>query len=597
MKNTTLYIKILGQRIKNLKLRYRIILFLFTITIITCGITGNVGYREAKNDIVANMTGMSIKLMKEVGTNLDSRIDSYLESVNRLLMSDDISAVLYNRSSESDVDLRTQFRSKLVQQDSLFEYTDYAIFQDRDSRIYTYIRSGVHLTNDDAEMLMDQMAEDVTTSQMTEWVNYQNSAYLVRRIFRNGEDLGVIIFKIRDNFFDYGGNVQEYFTSEDTVTVSSEGQILNNTGELDAALCTKLVNHSDGHFYVYTTLRSIKGVENLCVILKLPNSGWFIIGKVPYYRMLKDISDLRITMLIVTLILLAAEILLTTLLLRTFTKNLEVIDKGLIEFEQGHFLYKLRPYAYDELGKLALQINHMGMKIDQLEKNVLAKEEEKKKAEIQVLQAAINPHFLYNTLSSVKFFCIRKDEKETADIIDAVIQLLRFTLHNTNKIIRFKEEIAYIENYIKIERMRFDDGFNVDIDVEKQVEDLLIPGFILQPIVENSIIHGFDMRKKDNRIEIHAWLDNDTFYISEKDNGVGMSDEQIEKILNSDDSGETKYEGLNSIGINIIDKRLQNFYGDEYYMMIDSVKDQGTEVTLCIPMNGKANYEKADNDC
>lgn len=597
MKNAELYWKIFKKKIQGLKLRYRITFFLLLMTTAVCLISGTLGYHLARYTLIDNMTQMSIKLMKEIGTNLDTRISSFSGSVYSFLNTGAIQDIIDGNTRKNVYDLRADFNSALVMQDPLFRYTDHALMQVKDGEILSYYPSNasVRYTADEAEKILKHFQKQFSANQLTLWTSYRNHAYMVRNIRRNGESVGLVAFALNRDFFDYGGNVQEYFTNDDFVTISAADEILKNRGRTSKELCQSLIQHHNGKFYVYTTVLNPKTkTEKMGIILKVPQADWFVIGLIPYSRILRGLDSLRWAILILTFVLMAADIFLTSLLLRSFTRNLKILDEGMLEYEKGNFHYLLRPAAYDELGMMALQFNHMGYTIDKLQKDVLRKEQENKRAEIQTLQAAINPHFLYNTLGSIRYACLRKGENETADMMDAVVQLLRFTLHSTGKIIPFSEELQYIRNYVKIEQMRFDDGFDVAYRIDPEMEEMRIPGFILQPMLENSIIHGFNMNRKDNRIEIRAWKDEDYAYISESDNGIGMSEEQVEKILNSGSVMEPKHEGLNSIGINIVDKRLRNFYGPDYYMTIDSEKGEGTEITLCIPLT--ENEKAADGE-
>nr|WP_253288659.1 histidine kinase [Blautia sp. MSJ-19] len=213
--------------------------------------------------------------------------------------------------------------------------------------------------------------------------------------------------------------------------------------------------------------------------------------------------------------------------------------------------------------------------------------------EFQVLQAQINPHFLYNTLGSLKWVAYRQGNKDLAASIDSLIQLLRFTIKNAGAMITLSEEIHYIENYVAIEKMKYGDMFAVNYQLEPETEELLLPGFVLQPFVENSILHGMDMAEQGGEICICAKKKRNILELSISDNGCGMTEEKKQELLMGEP--EKKKRGLNSIGIRIVDQRLRNIYGEKYQIVMDSEIGKGTRITLRLPVTGGKENEVEDS--
>lgn len=315
--------------------------------------------------------------------------------------------------------------------------------------------------------------------------------------------------------------------------------------------------------------------------IRTPLNGWTLISYFRHSEILKGIRTIVRAINWIILAVTAAVLAVTALISHTITRNVTIIEEGTKHYEEGDFSYRIRPVSYDEVGLLGLQLNYMALRLDELIRTLRLREEEKKRLEIETLQAQINPHFLYNTLGSLKWAAFRNGQKELAASLDALIQLLRFTIKKADGMVTVEEELSYIKNYIAIEHMRYGEGFLVEYEVDEAVRNTEIPGFILQPLVENSIIHGLDQTRPDGRIVIRARQENSFLMIEVEDNGLGIPAEKLEHILEPET--EHKSRGLNSIGMKIVDRRLSEIYGEKYHTDIQSEEGKGTRIRLNIP--------------
>lgn len=338
----------------------------------------------------------------------------------------------------------------------------------------------------------------------------------------------------------------------------------------------------------------IKQKKYLMVSLNTIDNDWNIIGFISDDNLSKTVRNIFIAMLVVVSVVSILVLFITSLLSMRMTENIRVIEEGMHQYTKGNFSARLKPMSYNEIGLLALQFNYMGMKIEDLLKQIEQEKEEKREAKYQTLQAKINPHFLYNTFGSLKWFCYRKGELETAEIIDAIVDLLRFTIKKTDQLVSVQEEINYIKKYIKIEKMRSGNAFHVHYEINEELQGKLLPGFILQPFVENSLIHGLDAAKEDSciiiRIEKAASPDWE-LSLEIEDNGIGMDSEKIKAIQESRPA-PAKNDGFTSIGISIVHARLQSYYGDHYRLNIISTPGKGTKITILL---GNPMIEKIQN--
>lgn len=231
-----------------------------------------------------------------------------------------------------------------------------------------------------------------------------------------------------------------------------------------------------------------------------------------------------------------------------------------------------------EIRVLTNAYDDMVEKIDYYVKNLISEEEERRKAELNALQMQINPHFLYNTLSTIKYLARSEKINEVDKTIDALISILRNTIGTTEEMSTIKSEIENLKQYVYINKLRFGASTNVTFKVSEDCDDIMIPKLIIQPFIENAFFHAFTGRTQ-GEIDIFVNRNINFIIIEIIDNGIGMNETDINKIKSK------KLKG--GIGIKNVDERIKLIYGEEYGVKIVSEKDYGTIVSIKVPINKK----------
>ena len=231
--------------------------------------------------------------------------------------------------------------------------------------------------------------------------------------------------------------------------------------------------------------------------------------------------------------------------------------------------------------QLTSTYNTMIRDINQYIEQIVSIEKEKRTAEIHALQMQINPHYMYNTLASIKWLAWQQDTKKTTEVIDAFISLLRNTISNTDEFITVEQEIRNLENYVKINQVRYGDHVKVEYYIPAQCMELRLPKLILQPFVENAFFHGFP-EGRTGCIQIFARLEERYLRFDDiEDNGVGMNAETLMLLKQKE---KIKGEHFTGIGVNNVDDRIKMIYGMDYGINIVSKEESGTTVTIKIPI-------------
>ena len=235
----------------------------------------------------------------------------------------------------------------------------------------------------------------------------------------------------------------------------------------------------------------------------------------------------------------------------------------------------------DEIGLAAEEFNRMLDRIEDLIRQLIQEEKKKKDAELEALQYQITPHFMYNTLNSIKCYALIHDQKEIATVIEDFVELLQTCIQKKGTFLTVAEEVQVLENYIHLQEFRNGENYQVEYKIEWEAQQCKIPRLILQPLVENAIIHGLDLKNDQKRLIIEAYTSGSRLYIKITDNGRGMTEEQIEELLKK--KGK-KTKGLTAVGIPNIQDRLNLYYGRQAKLTLKS-EGEGTIATIYLPVN------------
>ena len=212
-------------------------------------------------------------------------------------------------------------------------------------------------------------------------------------------------------------------------------------------------------------------------------------------------------------------------------------------------------------------------------------EEKKKKMEIEVLQSQIKPHFLYNTLDTIQWKALEKDNYEVADLINNLSEFFRLSLNDGREFISLEEEISQSIAYLHIQKTRYEDKLDYCLNYDKNLNNIYLPKLLIQPLIENSIYHGIKPMDRKGLITIDIYSQADNIIMVIEDNGRGMDKENLDKLkLNLDKSISTDNYGLYNVN-----ERLKNHYDNRYSIQIDSKLNYGTKISIKIPMEASKN--------
>lgn len=271
------------------------------------------------------------------------------------------------------------------------------------------------------------------------------------------------------------------------------------------------------------------------------------------------------------------------------SKPVKQLVQDMKEFEKNaeHYRYK-SIQGIDEVQMLSESFAHMVVIIQQLMERVKQEEIILRKAELKALQTQINPHFLYNTLDSIQWLCEQQDKEKAVEMVSALAKFFRISISKGHELISIGNEVKHAKNYLVIQKYRYSNQFEYSFDIDESVLSYYCNKIILQPLIENAIIHGMDTTMEDGVVTISAKEGMDAIYLVVQDNGIGMSDEKREKLLYCDVNRQY------GIGLKNVNDRIHIYFGEKYGVFVESEMDVGTKVTIRLPKVLEEDASKID---
>lgn len=309
----------------------------------------------------------------------------------------------------------------------------------------------------------------------------------------------------------------------------------------------------------------------------------------PYRLLLQDADKLKGKFLLIGIGAVLFAVLASAYLSEKLCMNLHKLTESMKEIQSGNLSVRSDIEAPDEIGLLSKAFNEMVERIGGLLKEVKQKERMKREAEQDVLAIQIEPHFLYNSIDSIQYVAHMHNEAEIEKVAAALSELLRSVLSNRDEFITLWEEREYIENYVTIERFKYRGDFQLVWDVDEKLWTYRIPKLLLQPIVENALIHGIGTREKDGVIQVKIYRQEEEVIFKIMDNGRGMSREQIEQLL--EEVTRKDKTGFRRVGFANVLSRIRLIYGEQYGGTIYSLEEMFTCVELRLPWGGENNAD------
>lgn len=373
---------------------------------------------------------------------------------------------------------------------------------------------------------------------------------------------------------------------------TGEYQLLNKAGKIIASQDPSDLLESVGNEEMIGKIQEGKSFrirENtksyLITDCVLKNHNWYLINRIGIRELTSGIRLLLSAIILAGILCILLSVAIIRKIVKWITRPLEELAETAGQFRKENLKVRCSVATKDEIGELAGVFNEMLQRIEYQMENIRQVQKEKRKYELALIQAQIKPHFLYNTLDLIYIFCQMKNTQGAAKVTKAMADYYRTSLSSGREIITIGEEVKNISSYLLIQKERYSNKIDFQIEVDPSIYHYAIPKMTLQPLVENAIYHGLKTRKEKGNIYVKGWSDNELIHLLIEDDGVGMSEEKIKEVMENEDDMKKGHFGLSSVH-----RRIQIYYGAEYGIRIESKEQVGTRILIRLP-------QKEEEEC
>ena len=377
-----------------------------------------------------------------------------------------------------------------------------------------------------------------------------------------------------------GSLIRDYDQEENlgtTVILNPDGQILFERQDMSEFLTDEISLEKP------VSRHKIKGKEHVYVVSVEPMTGCQIVSVVASGTLTKEFNRTAAMIIGVMVVLFVLFYLFSSYFLKHIIEPIHNTVEGMSRVEEGNLEVHIEPSGQAELRTMIHSFNRMTRRLKQLMAENEMEQQKKHQAEIRALQSQINPHFLVNSLSSIRFIAQVSKFDSIAKMAEALMKILSCSFRSNAGFYTLKEELEVLDSYIYLMKIRYSDQFEIQYDVEESCLDCLVPRLILQPVVENSVVHGFADMEDTGRIVVTVREEHGSVKIVMEDNGKGMTAEEIRKLFEEEESENDHL----SIGVSNVNARLILNYGEDWGLKMESEEGVYMRTVLRVPVTRK----------
>lgn len=570
------------------------------LTVIPMTLIGYLSYVQYTRSIETQVGKYVPRILSQANSNLDSELEKLQNIPDLIYNSKEVMGVLRKDSYQS--------QSRFLQDQFLVEsFLSRAYLSGNNSNILgVFIVSKNRIFQNTRKPYKDFDFEQnaIPYAQELDFRGKVNILLPYEANLRFEGDIPYLLIVKQINDFDNRKNLGTMFMA---VTLTFFENILDELSEGDSAKLWimnpdgRIVYHTDSEqigktyeeiskFPIHNGSFKKKAAEGgeLFSVSESKATRWMLVHHIPIKELTSQTDRLRNVTIFVFILFVAITGAISVLLAWNFTRPLNKLSRLMKDVQKGNFQVDLQINSRDEVGILAYRFNAMVKEIRELILENYQIEIKQKEAELYALQYQINPHFMYNTLETISMAVEENEKDKVVEMVTLIGRMLRFSLSNKKRIVPIAEEVQHAEDFLQIQKYRFEDALEYTLRSSIETENFFTPKFILQPILENGIKHGLEHRQKV-RIEIeigyihHHIEDQDAIQFTIKDNGIGMNADQLAQVRNllRDSPSIQRDSGFGLVNVH---SRIALKFGEHYGLQIHSREGEGTVTTIVIPV-------------
>ncbi|OLS41075.1 signal transduction protein [Bacillus sp. MRMR6] len=396
---------------------------------------------------------------------------------------------------------------------------------------------------------------------------------------------GIILFNLKTSFFEQvlsksliGENGYLALVSPDGVFRSK--QVLEKYKADEQTLQSfQNLEQEKGQF----SFTSKEGEKMIAIYDTIDVNNWKLAAIFPEAEILNNVNYIKHFTLVLIVLLVLSAIFLTNIVGKYISKPFKQMAQQMDKINDKNLELNYELSGPDEMKVLHNGFNELIFRINALMDQILLEQEEKRQLEFAIMHAQINPHFLYNTLYSIKGLCDMGLNKDASQMVSELSSFFRIGISKGKEILTIKEEIEHIQHYLYIQEMRYGDDFSYELDVDIEILSYNIIKLSLQPLIENAIYHGVKQRRGRGKICVRGYQAKDTIHFEVADNGHGIEIEKLKDIVTDLETSFKEKKKFIGVGLKSVNERIKIHFGLEYGLTITSEPDKGTVVSIIIP--------------
>lgn len=578
--------KIINIKSKFSSLKFTVFLLLNSFIIISVFLVGVICFKAFEKILINEIGNNRVDVLRQIGertkivkdsantlSNLyfyDNNLNVYLEEgVNDNLYIDSYLKEITEKYKTAFNEVGIDYYVNIIGENGYSYYSDfedsYEYIQPKNELWYKYV------ILKDGDIFWVSSFKYKTKNQ-----NVFSAARMLKD--REGKKSGILLVSINERLL--------YKTYENTLTEKNKIYIIDEKGSIVSSRDEKMLGIN---FFNVDRLREIFKDKPYTIIdiggrtvlftnYYEKSTGWTILEEIPIEEVITPINSVRNIIIVVAITIVILGCIASYNFSNNVAKPIKEICDYIYSIKDESFQSECKVVGWTEISILNDGLNSMLLRIKNLLNGIMEKENQKRKIELRFLQAQINPHFMYNTLFSIKCMVGIGKYEEAENMISAFIQLLRSTLSNPDEFITLKNEFDTLKQYVLLQQIRYSNKFVVDFKLPEKMYNYKIPKLLIQPLIENSIFHGMERKKEDGYIYVSAKENENDILITIEDNGIGISEDIIMEIENG-----KNLTNENHVGIFNVKERINLIFGDKYRLQINSNKSVGTKITITLP--------------
>lgn len=576
----------------SMKLRLLLTLFAagFFLTIIVSGI----GFKVFEHTLLSEIGSNRADVLRQVGERV-RQVRESARTLSNLYYYDSTLHSYLERLEAGDTEVEPEFKAYMDRLTSQYKSSFYD--SGRSFQVILALENGG-----------GYCMEHTPMNEKCEYMSPKTKIWYKKMLFAHGDMIDIACYKNRENRTSYFSvarsvndgegkplaylminiNEDQIYDMYQSLTAASHNVIyvVDGSGTIISSSNRKLdgfeffnMQTLDRLFgdssYTFTRMRG----ENILFTRYFDqDSGFTVLEEIPLYVLVRPIQKVRVVTLSIALFAVCAAALYAGHFADKTTRPISQLCEFMLQVEAENLDKECSVRGYTEINILSNRLNAMLRRMRELMKGIKQKEKQKRRLELGFLQAQINPHFMYNTLFSIKCMVDMEKNGEASRMLASFIQLLRSTLSNPDEFVTIHEEFGILRQYVEIQNFRYDGSFQVVFECDGAVEYKKIPKLLIQPLLENAIFHGVEFKKNEGLIVITARASGEDVTVTVEDNGMGIAPEILEKINCGEQTNEKTHVGI----VNVKERIWLNF-GRNYGMKIESVQWKGTRIILNFP--------------